>query len=61
MINEANGSSSACNRWRIHPVETSAPPSIAEENLGQVGSWVKTGFLLVLLNSDLPEGLGRGD
>jgi len=26
MINEANGSSSACRLWRICQVETSAPP-----------------------------------
>jgi len=27
MINEANASSSACRLWRVHMVETSAPPS----------------------------------
>jgi len=26
MINEANASSSACRLWRVHMVETSAPP-----------------------------------
>lgn len=27
MINEANASSSACRLWRVHMVETSAPPA----------------------------------
>jgi hypothetical protein len=27
MINEANASSSACRLWRVHMVETSAPPT----------------------------------
>jgi len=27
VINEANASSSACRLWRVHMVETSAPPS----------------------------------
>jgi hypothetical protein len=41
MINEANEPSSACRLWRIHQVETGAPPKFGYDIILQFGAWVK--------------------
>jgi hypothetical protein len=44
MIYEANASSSACRLWRVHLVETSAPPQATSSNVAANGRGVKPGF-----------------
>jgi hypothetical protein len=41
MINEANGSSSACRLWRVPQVETSTPPD-STENMDEKSAEVKS-------------------